>query len=196
MDPFCCKTITNNNDDDIDLAKILRLTDFISLVNFYGVETYYTKGAFMDIVVNGQMCKTDTSISLSLLDYTNSVIENVSFFLLHNEKNKYLIRIRDTLDTVLKTQDKSNKYYEKVHKLFESISEVISDLLNKNKNHKLDHVCSYIDDLDISKCTKFNIFEILLKLVYYLLQFYLVKRKTTTLFIPFENINVYTLLSK
>lgn len=189
------KSITNSQDDDIDLAKILRLTDFISLVNFYGVETYYTKGAFMDVVVNGQMCKSHTSVNLSLLDYTNSVIENVSFFLLHNEKTKYLIRIRDTLSVILQKEDTSNEHYDNVKKSLRSISQTIDDLSTKNKEYKQDHICSYIDDLDITKCNKYNIFEILLKLVYYLLQFYLVTRQTTTLFIPFENTNVYTLLS-
>ena len=70
-------------------------TDYISLANYYGIETYFSKGAFMHTVINLQMC-TVSKINLSNNDYACSIVENAAFYL-HSHKEKYLIRINDAL---------------------------------------------------------------------------------------------------
>jgi hypothetical protein len=39
-----------------NVDRVLLTNMYISLVNYYGSETYYTRGAFLDVVVNQQMC--------------------------------------------------------------------------------------------------------------------------------------------
>jgi hypothetical protein len=70
------------------------INTFVSFVNFYGKDTYFTRGAFLDVVVNGQMCdKTgDSKIPLSIHEYLDSFIENMSELLVHPTKSKYLAR--------------------------------------------------------------------------------------------------------
>jgi hypothetical protein len=75
--------------------KFIAETDYISLANYYGIETYFSKGAFMHTVINLQMCTT-SKIYLSDNDYACSILENAAFYL-HSHKEKYLIRINDAL---------------------------------------------------------------------------------------------------
>jgi hypothetical protein len=67
--------------------------DNISLINFFGEETYFTRGAFLDTVVNSQICSNKNIIQLTETDYITSIIENSSFFFIHNNKTKYLQRV-------------------------------------------------------------------------------------------------------
>jgi hypothetical protein len=69
---------------------------FISFVNWNGSETYFTRGAFLDVVVNQQMCKKRT-VNLSKDEYLDSFIENMSDLLLHYDKQKYLLRANDAV---------------------------------------------------------------------------------------------------
>ena len=71
-------------------------TSFISLVNFFGHETYFTRGSFLDIVVNQQMCQSQV-ISLTKYAYTDSFIENTADFI-HSFKDKYAKRAQLALD--------------------------------------------------------------------------------------------------
>lgn len=176
--------------------KLLKITDYISLLNFFGTDTYYTRGAFMDIVVKTQMCKNASSIELYFEDYMNSIIENVSFFLIHNEKDKYLIRIIKSLNDLLnidfpiilknKLQNRKNI----IELTFSNISKL------NNNNGK---ICSYIKDLNVSKCIKYDIFEILLKLIYDLIHIYLdieynINKSPLILDIPLKNINITAMI--
>jgi hypothetical protein len=76
------------NDDKIHFEN-----DNISLINFFGEETYFTRGAFLDTVVNSQICSNKNIIKLNEKDYITSIIENASFFFIHNNKTKYLQRV-------------------------------------------------------------------------------------------------------
>jgi hypothetical protein len=69
---------------------------FVSLVNFFGHETYFTRGSFLDVVVNQQMCQTDI-IPLTLSTYLDSFIENTADFI-HSFKDKYSKRAQYAID--------------------------------------------------------------------------------------------------
>ena len=86
-------------DDD---SKYL-VSNFISYVNYNGSETYLTNGAFLDVVVNNQMCKKDKSnmIKLDFNSYLDSFIENLSDLITHYHKVKYLDRASDAFDRML-----------------------------------------------------------------------------------------------
>jgi hypothetical protein len=71
---------------------LLHKTDYISLSNVYADEAYYTRGAFMHVVVNTQMCKGDEKIKLDEHDLIHSIIENSAFYI-HAHKQKYINRI-------------------------------------------------------------------------------------------------------
>lgn len=87
-------------------AELTAVSDFISALQFYGDETYFSRGAFLDTVVNSQLCNVPKSIpqegqqptssaglQLSTLDYINSVLENAGFFFVHSSKTKYALRV-------------------------------------------------------------------------------------------------------
>lgn len=79
------------------------VSNFISYVNYNGSETYLTNGAFLDVVVNNQMCKKNKSniIELDLNSYLDSFIENLSDLITHYHKVKYLDRAINALDKIL-----------------------------------------------------------------------------------------------
>jgi hypothetical protein len=76
----------------------------ISFVNYYGSETYYTRGAFLDVVVNQQMCRKDSDrtnrVVLTDHDYIDSFIENMSELIGHFGKQKYTKRALYALDNL------------------------------------------------------------------------------------------------
>jgi hypothetical protein len=54
-------------------------SNFISFVNYNGSETYLTSGAFLDVVINQQLCLNKDQINLSKpYMYFISFIENMS----------------------------------------------------------------------------------------------------------------------
>ena len=87
------------NMDNLDYGNELNsdfyLTNYISFVNYNGIETYLTRGAFLDVVVNGQMCSTanaNSKVQLILPEYFDSFIENITDLMIHYNKDKYLNR--------------------------------------------------------------------------------------------------------
>jgi hypothetical protein len=65
----------------------------LSLVNYKGSETYYTRGAFLDVVVNQQMCQEGQSLDIDEHAYLDSMIENMADYCRHHGKVKYMKRI-------------------------------------------------------------------------------------------------------
>ena len=166
------RTSRTDRTDSGDSDKLLTgYNDYISLINFYGIETYFTRGAFLDIVVNGQMCKTDV-IELTEVDYISSILENAGFFFNHNNKTKYFIRVNNTLKKLIE------KY--PIYEIKESI--ILNNIVNNLKtetNGKINYdtnYCKWIDfdndSFDLLKCEKYNVFNILFKIVYSLLKIY------------------------
>jgi hypothetical protein len=86
--------------------------DYISMANFYSHDSYYSRGAFMDVVVNSQMCKQKgKGVTLSLDDYIQSIIENLSFFMVHPMAIKYVDRAAHSLVNILEL-DSSSQFLE------------------------------------------------------------------------------------
>jgi hypothetical protein len=182
----------------LNVPQVIKTTDFISLVNFFGIETYYTRGAFMDVVVNNQVCRKLEIVKLDFIDYFTSIIENTSFFLIHGEKDKYLNRIRDSLkciiqDKIIITQENNDITIFKVE-LMNSFDSLIKETENLNGNNG--KICSYITDLNITQCIKYKIYEILLKIVFRLLRIYLLSKSDNNVYIPFNSLNLTSLVEK
>lgn len=110
------------------------INNFISFINYNGQETYFTRGAFIDIVVNNQMCKNEI-VKLSENEILDSFIENVSDLMIHYNKSKYIDRIK--------------KITERLTKLNTS---------NVFKLENLQEKCKKIDDLE--NCEIFKFFKL------------------------------------
>lgn len=91
--------------EEVDEDSKYLVSNFISYVNYNGSETYLTNGAFLDVVVNNQMCKKNKSnmVELDFNSYLDSFIENLSDLITHYHKVKYLDRANDALDKMLET---------------------------------------------------------------------------------------------
>lgn len=170
--------------------KLLSLTDFISMVNFFGTETYYTRGAFLDTVINNQMCASTPNnklpelselIQLNDIDYITSIIENCGFFFLHNDSTKYFNRVISSLENI--TQIK--KYHIK------ELIDILNSLIKIKDKFGFNDInyCNIIDsddNINLFNCKKYTIFNVLFKLVYTLLKVYSDDKINNNVFIPFE----------
>lgn len=121
------------------------ISNYISFVNYNGSETYFTRGAFLHVVINEQMCKdADESLKIKLNDddYIDSFIENISELMMHYHKTKYLDRAKRALtrlsnkyDVILKGYRNCSKQliYLGVEKCVEDITlkEYCMEILNK-----------------------------------------------------------------
>jgi len=200
--------IKTYNDDNIDKniinqnIEILIEHDIIALVSFYGLETYYTRGAFLDIVVNQQMLSTQKEyiIQLSDIEYITSILENAGFYLVHNTKSKYIIRVVKTL-TKLNSLITNNI---KLQKNQDDLLKIIN-LFNINKDTNIENFventksyCSFIkntnNEIDISNCHKYKIFNIIFDLIYNILEY--IKQKFIDKNDNTEYIAFYELLVK
>ena len=88
--PQIVKSLENTKVDINDF------NNFISFVNYNGMETYVCRGTFLDVVVNQQMCGSKAGsavVQLTNDDYFDSFIENTACLLSHYHKAKYLQRV-------------------------------------------------------------------------------------------------------
>lgn len=171
--------------------KLVGIHDFISVVNFYGTETYFTRGAFIDTVVNSQMCSGKIEISLSEVDYITSILENAGFFFIHHNKTKYVVRVLNTFKLLM------NKFtkYQDIQSKFEKLQTLLNKLETKTKNSniEIDYDSKYChdwadsneDDIDLLKCHKFELFNVIMNLVFGILKVYSNQPLDNT--IPFYN---------
>ena len=154
--------------------KLLGMSDYISLINFYGIETYFTRGAFMDTVVNNQMCKKD-AIPLNDSDYLASILENAGFFFLHNNKTKYIKRVQTSITNLI------SKY--SVYKVLLEVPELqeLNKIFGELGSDPDKNYCKWTSDTDFNlmKCEKFSMFNIILKVIFKLLQIYSIEHPTT-----------------
>jgi hypothetical protein len=84
------------------------ISNYISFVNYNGSETYFTRGAFLQVVVNDQMCKDKDESKKIILgddDYIDSFIENMSELMIHYHKPKYIDRAKRALLRLSKRYD-------------------------------------------------------------------------------------------
>ena len=146
-------------------SSLLFRNDYISLINFYGEETYFTRGSFLDTVVNSQMCKSNEPvIKLYDEDYIASILENAGFFFSHNDKTKYLKRVKNSLILLIKNNSEYEYLVDSID--FENLEKVTSD----NYNY-----CNWINnsDFNLLKCEKYEMYQVIFKIIYKLLKTYL-----------------------
>jgi hypothetical protein len=125
------------------------INNYISLVNYYGVETYYTRGAFLDVVVNQQSCNLNVDKNVSKVNkdgYLDSFIENCSDYCLHDFKEKYKKRALNALNNL---------------GLESSIVTMFNSIIDEKRNHVTKIIELYAFTLNIFKQTQIqpNIFN-------------------------------------
>ena len=85
-----------------DSGTIKSIRDFAnnrSMANIKGSETYFTRGAFMDVVLNQQLCPNNP-IYLDKDAFIDSFLENISDFCAHGKKEKYSKRAINAMEKV------------------------------------------------------------------------------------------------
>ena len=106
------------------------INNYISLVNYYGVETYYTRGAYLDVVVNQQTCKNTINMNSTKVNkdgYLDSFIENCSDFILHDFKEKYKKRALSALQNILSDNKEDAFINMKITTLTNDFDNIIND---------------------------------------------------------------------
>jgi len=159
--------------------KLLGIHDFISVINFYGTETYFTRGAFMDTVVNSQMCNNKIEIPLTEVDYLTSILENAGFFFIHHNKTKYVVRVLNTVKILMKHYSQYTHIQSKLDKLQVLLNKLETKIM-KDSKVEIDYDSKYChdwanpdeDEVDILKCHKYELFNIIMNLVFGLLKIY------------------------
>lgn len=122
------------------------ISNFISFANYNGSETYLTNGAFLDIVVNQQMCKNGNAIKLSKMAYITSFIENISYLMVHYHRNKYRDRCMKALLELKNfyTDENEINTISDINKLLNQIEEIQGEC-NRNilncKSFKMMEMC-------------------------------------------------------
>jgi hypothetical protein len=73
--------------------------NFISFVSYNSPESYFTRGTFLDVVLNQQTCKSspEQRLELNADEYLDSFIENMSEILTYYRKDKYIQRAKSSL---------------------------------------------------------------------------------------------------
>lgn len=156
---------------------IIAKNDFTSLVNFFGVETYFSRGAFLDTVVNNQMCKNTNNINLNDSELISSILENSGFFFIHNTKTKYFLRVYNTLQLLQSSYPRYDLSKEQCFIDFESIINTLKTTID-GKNQFDENYCKWIDtsmqidSVNLLSCEKFPIFTLLVKIVYKIIKIY------------------------
>ena len=156
--------------------KLTQIHDYLGLLNFYGNETYFTRGAFLDVVINYQTCKQAEPIKLLEIDYITSILENAGFFFVHNNKTKYILRVYRSLQN-LKKFDYDVLLNTKSYKSFVKIIDTLKTLKETQKvdfdyDEKYCNNLIIEDDFNLLKCEKYELFGLLITIVCKLLKIY------------------------
>ena len=165
-----------NEDEKSIKEKILQgISDLTSFINFYSDETYFTRASFLDVVINTQMCSN--RFELKDTDYICSILENSGFFFLHSNKTKYLIRIMNSLNSLV---NKTKKYNDILSNdtYFIQFKNIINSLKSEKQifiDGKMENIIDYDDkyckwttieknetSFDLLKCQKYTLFNIIL----------------------------------
>lgn len=159
------------SDYDID-DELSQIHDYLGLLNFYGNETYFTRGAFLDVVINYQTCKKTEPLKLLEIDYITSILENGGFFFVHNNKTKYILRVYRSLQKL----DKSKYKDVFTSKIYSKFVGMIGNLKTKGEDDYDKKYCNNLvvgDDFNLLKCEKYKLFELLMNIICKLLVAYI-----------------------
>ena len=144
-----------------DTDRVLLTNMYISLVNYYGSETYFTRGAFLDIVVNQQMCggvikrceksaginqsndesKDDIGVVLNRSELMDSIIENIGEVMMHVNRVKYTDRVESAIKDLGAIKDLSAIEYCKVLSELRDIQRVCNEDILKCGVYVMLHRC-------------------------------------------------------
>lgn len=89
----------NNAYTTLPFNTLLEYTDFeglvheLSRINSRGSETYYTRAAIIDVVINQQTCSNSVAIKLDADEYIQSIFEQFSDYIFHEFNDKYRKRM-------------------------------------------------------------------------------------------------------
>jgi hypothetical protein len=169
----------------MSLPPYFALTEYISVLNFYGDETYFTRGAFIDTVINSQTC-VNSHISLEDYNYISSILENVGFFFIHSGKVKYFHRVIKSTNGLVSHIGKTRS--ENIIKFLNTINHKLYNHAKFNPRDSIKQsgaviqdgkLCNIISDdaindidFDILKCNQFDVSRMLFRLTYKILQYY------------------------
>ena len=114
---------------------------YISLVNYYGSETYFTRGAFLDVVANQQMCgislkkcgkdylsPVTQGVTLNESESMDSVIENIGEMMMHVNRVKYVDRVEGAI--MLLNRKNKSKYCEILSTIRDVQKNCSEDIIN------------------------------------------------------------------
>jgi hypothetical protein len=134
------------DENNIKINEGYLISNFISFANYNGSETYLTNGAFLDIVVNQQMCKNGNPIKISKTAYITSFIENISYLMVHYHRNKYRERCTNALIKIKEfyTDENERNTLGHINQLLNQIEEIQGGC-NRNilncKSFKIMEIC-------------------------------------------------------
>jgi hypothetical protein len=138
-------------------CELLSFYDTIAFINFHSKDTYFTRGAFLDIVVNCQMCQNKyEKLLLTDNDYFNSFVENISFLLSYPNSDKYISRITDCIIN-MKILDYNRKFQEQFIKYLAKIKMV-------QESCKRDNIVS-VSEISLQDCNYYALFQSCIKLL-------------------------------
>lgn len=138
-------------------CELLSFYDTIAFINFHSKDTYFTRGAFLDIVVNCQMCHNKyEKLLLTDNDYFNSFVENISFLLSYPNSDKYISRITDCIIN-MRILDYNRKFQEQFIKYLAKIKMV-------QESCKRDKIVS-VSEISLQDCNYYALFQSCIKLL-------------------------------
>jgi len=144
----------------VDQITVNYYNNFISYVSYNSPESYFTRGSFLDIVLNQQTCSGSPQIEKLVLnkhEYLDSFIENMSELLTYYRKDKYVKRAKLAL----------NNLYKDNH--FNINDYLYNDILSKINNiSNMQNICN---NKDQTACTPFyvmnEVIEIIIRVITY-----------------------------
>jgi hypothetical protein len=166
--------------------KLIGYHDYLSVLNFYGNETYFTRGPFLDIVINTQMCKSEI-ITLDEIDYITSILENAGFYFIHNNKTKYVIRVYNTLNNLINkfkiyNELNNTRSYSKFIKIIKNLETKIinnnSQIINYDNKYCKDLLMG--EEFDLLSCEKYELFMLLITIIFKIISIFTQHNKYQT----------------
>ena len=122
--------------------------NFISYVSYNSSDSYNTRGAMLDVVINQQMCSADSDnnkVPLNKDEYLDSFIENLSEVICYYHKNKYITRAKLALQNLKSGYNISDDLYN-------YCQAIMDDILNGEQQ-----ICN--DSSTITNCSPFSIMD-------------------------------------
>jgi hypothetical protein len=145
-------------------TELLSFYDTIAFINFHSTDTYFTRGAFLDVVVNCQMCQNKyEKLLLTDNDYLNSFIENISFLLYYPNSDKYLNRLNNCIDNM--NFLKGDMKFQLEYLIYLSKIKIVQ------KSCKRDKIVS-VFEIYLQDCNYYALFQSCIKLLTYVSSIY------------------------